>query len=52
MALILSSLGLGVGAIDETTFSALIFTAVLLNLITPLGLKACSVALARVSQGA
>ena len=42
MAFVLASLGLSIGAIDETAFSVLIFTTFLLNLITPVGLKACS----------
>lgn len=45
VAFVLSSLGLTLGAIDAQTFSILIFTTFLLNLITPLGLKACSLML-------
>lgn len=40
MAFVLASIGLGMGAIDETVFSVLIITAFLLNLITPIGLRA------------
>lgn len=42
MAFILSSLALAQGAIDQPVFTALIFTAFLLNLFTPLGLKRCA----------
>lgn len=45
MAFIIASLALAQGAIDQTTFSALIVTAFLLNLFTPLGLKGCAVLL-------
>ena len=45
MAFIIASLALAQGAIDQTIFSALIFTAFLLNLFTPLGLKGCAVML-------
>ncbi len=47
MAFILASLGLARGALDQATFSALVFTAFLLNLITPAGLKGCAVLLNR-----
>ena len=36
---VLSAIGLKVGAIDAETFSVLIFTAFLLSLISPVGLK-------------
>ena len=39
MAFVLASLGLSLGVIDDAVFSALIFTAFLLNLITPIGLR-------------
>jgi Kef-type K+ transport system membrane component KefB len=39
MAFVLASIGLSLGAIDDMVFSALIFTAFLLNLITPIGLR-------------
>lgn len=42
MAFILAALGLSMGTIDENIFSALIFTAFLLNLFTPAGLKGCA----------
>lgn len=45
MAFIIASLALAQGAIDQTTFSALIFTAFVLNLFTPLGLKGCAILL-------
>ncbi len=41
-AFILASLALAQGAIDQPTFTALIFTAFLLNLFTPLALKGCA----------
>jgi Kef-type K+ transport system membrane component KefB len=44
---VLSSLGLKLGAIDAETFSILIFTAFLLSLITPAGLKGCAALLSR-----
>jgi Kef-type K+ transport system membrane component KefB len=40
MAFVLASIGLSMGVLDEAVFSVLIFTAFLLNLITPLGLRA------------
>jgi Trk K+ transport system NAD-binding subunit len=46
LAFILASLALAEGAIDASVFSVLIFTAFLLNLFTPMGLKGCSVLLA------
>ena len=46
LAFILASLALAEGAIPPAVFSVLIFTAFLLNLFTPLGLKGCSVLLA------
>ncbi|MDH3271705.1 MAG: cation:proton antiporter [Gemmatimonadota bacterium] len=46
LAFILASLALAQGAIEPSVFSVLIFTAFLLNLFTPLGLKGCSVLLA------
>jgi Kef-type K+ transport system membrane component KefB/Trk K+ transport system NAD-binding subunit len=45
MAFILAALALAQGAIDQSIFTALIFTAFLLNLFTPLSLKACAVML-------
>ena len=42
LAFILASLALAEGAIDASIFSVLIFTAFLLNLFTPVGLKVCS----------
>ena len=44
---VLSSLGLTLGAIDEETFSVLIFTAFLLSLMTPVALKGCATLLKR-----
>ena len=44
---VLSSLGLKLGVIDAETFSVLIFTAFLLSLISPVGLKGCAVLLRR-----
>jgi len=45
IAFILASLALAQGAIDQTAFTALILTAFLLNLFTPLALKGCAVML-------
>ena len=45
IAFILASLALAQGAIDQAAFTALIFTAFLLNLFTPLALKGCAVLL-------
>ena len=45
IAFILASLALAQGAIDQPAFTALIFTAFLLNLFTPLALKGCAVLL-------
>ena len=42
IAFILAALALSQGAIDKPTFSALIFTAFILNLFTPLALKGCA----------
>ncbi len=42
IAFILASLALAQGAIDQDAFTALIFTAFLLNLFTPLALKGCA----------
>lgn len=47
MAFILSTLGLGMGVINEEVFSVLIFTAFLLNLFTPAALKGCALLLKR-----
>lgn len=47
MAFVLASLGLSIGLLDAEVFSILIFTAFLLNLLTPAGLKACAVLLER-----
>jgi Kef-type K+ transport system membrane component KefB len=46
LAFILASLALAQGAIEPAVFSVVIFTAFLLNLFTPLGLKGCAVLLA------
>jgi hypothetical protein len=46
MAFILASLALAQGAIEQSIFTMLIFTAFLLNLFTPLALKGCAVMLA------
>jgi Kef-type K+ transport system membrane component KefB/Trk K+ transport system NAD-binding subunit len=46
LAFILAALALAQGAIEPQIFSVLIFTAFLLNLLTPLGLKGCAVMLA------
>jgi Kef-type K+ transport system membrane component KefB/Trk K+ transport system NAD-binding subunit len=46
LAFILASLALAQGAIEPSIFSVLIFTAFLLNLFTPMGLKGCSILLA------
>ena len=45
IAFIIASLALAQGAIDQNIFTALIFTAFLLNLFTPLALKGCAVML-------
>jgi Kef-type K+ transport system membrane component KefB/Trk K+ transport system NAD-binding subunit len=45
LALIVASLALAQGAVDESVFSVLIFTTFILNLFTPAGLKGCSVLL-------
>jgi Kef-type K+ transport system membrane component KefB/Trk K+ transport system NAD-binding subunit len=45
IAFILAALALAQGAIDQSAFSALIFTAFLLNLFTPMALKGCAVLL-------
>jgi len=45
IAFILAALALAQGAIDKPSFSALIFTAFLLNLFTPLALKGCAILL-------
>jgi Kef-type K+ transport system membrane component KefB len=42
VAFVLASLGLSLGAINEQTFSILVFTTFVLNIITPVGLKMCS----------
>lgn len=42
MAVILASLGLTMGVLDQKIFSILIFTTFLLNMITPIGLKLCA----------
>jgi Kef-type K+ transport system membrane component KefB/Trk K+ transport system NAD-binding subunit len=46
LAFILASLALAQGAISPAVFSVLIFTAFILNLFTPMGLKGCAVLLA------
>ena len=43
MAFIIASLGIEMGALDKNAFSVVIFTAFILNLITPLLLKLCAV---------
>jgi Kef-type K+ transport system membrane component KefB/Trk K+ transport system NAD-binding subunit len=45
IAFILASLALAQGAIDKPVFSALIFTAFVLNLFTPMALKGCAILL-------
>ena len=45
IAFILASLALAQGAIDQSVFTVLIFTAFLLNLFTPMALKGCAVLL-------
>jgi len=45
IAFILASLALSQAAIDKPVFSALIFTAFILNLFTPLALKGCAILL-------
>ncbi len=42
MAFIIASLGIEMGALDKNIFSVLVFSAFLLNLATPLMLKACA----------
>jgi len=42
MAFIIASLGIEMGALDKNIFSVLVFTAFLLNLVTPLMLKGCA----------
>ena len=42
MAFIIASLGIEMGALDQNVFSVIVFTAFLLNLATPLMLKACA----------
>ncbi|SMG63280.1 [weak similarity to] Cation/H+ exchanger [methanotrophic bacterial endosymbiont of Bathymodiolus sp.] len=43
MAFIIASLGIEMGALDKNVFSVIIFTAFILNLLTPLLLKGCAV---------
>ena len=50
MAFVLASLGLSKGIIDNEVFSALIFTAFLLNILTPIGLLACARNLKRTAR--
>ena len=45
IAFILAALALAQGAIDQSIFTTLIFTAFLLNLFTPLALKGCAILL-------
>ncbi|MFV2032649.1 MAG: TrkA family potassium uptake protein, partial [Gammaproteobacteria bacterium] len=45
IAFILASLALAQGAIDQSAFTVLVFTAFLLNLFTPFALKGCAVLL-------
>ncbi|MEE9396100.1 MAG: cation:proton antiporter [Methylococcales bacterium] len=42
MAFIIASLGIEMGALDKNIFSVLVFTAFLLNMVTPLMLKGCA----------
>lgn len=42
MAFIIASLGIEMGALDKNIFSVLVFTAFILNLVTPLMLKGCA----------
>lgn len=42
MAFIIASLGIEMGALDKNVFSILVFTAFILNLVTPLMLKGCA----------
>ncbi|NOQ77012.1 MAG: hypothetical protein GQ475_04315 [Methylococcaceae bacterium] len=42
MAFIIASLGIEMGALDKNVFSVIVFTAFLLNLVTPLMLKGCA----------
>ena len=51
MAFILASIGLSMGAIDGNVFSILIFTAFLLNIMTPIGMKGCAILLKREADG-
>ena len=51
MAFVLASLGLSMGLIDNEVFSALLFTAFLLNVLTPIGLLACAWQLKRTLNG-
>lgn len=50
MAFIIASLGIEMGALDKNVFSVLIFTAFILNLITPLLLKFCAVLIHRQAE--
>ncbi len=45
MAFVIASLGIEMGALDQHTFSILVFTAFILNLATPLMLKGCAMLL-------
>jgi len=47
MAFIIASLGIEMGALDKNIFSVVVFTAFLLNLMTPLMLKGCAKLLER-----
>ncbi len=47
MAFIIAALGIEMGALDKNIFSVVVFTAFLLNLITPLMLKGCAALLER-----
>jgi Kef-type K+ transport system membrane component KefB len=47
MAFILASVGIDLGILNNELFSVLVFTAFLLNLLTPLMLKGCAVLLER-----
>ena len=42
MAFIIASLGIEMGALDKNVFSVIVFTAFLLNILTPLMLKMCT----------
>ncbi|RLA22040.1 MAG: hypothetical protein DRQ62_08565 [Gammaproteobacteria bacterium] len=47
MAFIIASLGIEMGALDKNVFSVIVFTAFILNLLTPLMLKGCAILIHR-----